>query len=72
MTHEELLKKIDTNSLFDEGGNSDALIAVVELHAPTPEGRYPRLLCHACSMTEVNHYVDYPCRVIQVIEKELL
>lgn len=44
---------------------------VVELHAPTPEDRYPKVLCQGCSMTEVNFYVEYPCQTIGIIEKEL-
>ncbi len=51
--------------------NAIALRAVVELHQPTPEGRYPNLLCQGCSMTEVNLYANYPCPTIQAIEKEL-
>lgn len=48
-----------------------ALLSAVELHSPTPENRYPKLLCQGCSMTEVNLYVEYPCPTIQVIEREL-
>jgi len=70
MTHDELLKKIDDEAML---GNKEwkAFHAVVELHKPTPEGRYPEILCQGCSMTEVNLYVDYPCPTIQAIEKEL-
>ena len=78
MTHDELLAKIDvelTTNYADECGNFpiglNALRAVVELHTPTPEGRYPDILCQGCSMTEEVVYVYYPCRTIRAIEKEL-
>jgi hypothetical protein len=79
MTHDELLAKIydSTNGLKHKDifilliENTNALRAAVELHQPTPEGRYPNLLCQGCSMTEVNLYANYPCPTIQAIEKEL-
>jgi hypothetical protein len=84
MTNDELLQRIDFNAVEGSwdipvdsdrfnmlANNSRALRAIAELHQPTPEGRYPTLLCQGCSMTEVNEYVEYPCRTIRVIEKEL-
>ena len=71
MTHDELLAEINLASIGEYASLAVALIAVVELHKPTPEGRYPNLLCVGCSMTEVSQYVDYPCRTIRFIEKEL-
>lgn len=75
MTHDELLAKIDNMTCDPE--NKEQLIlyvalrAVVELHTPTPEGRYPNILCQGCSMTEEVVYVYYPCRTIKAIEKKL-
>jgi len=78
VTHDELLEKLERERKFlqqyIDGDNFTvihALRAVVELHKPTPEGRYSKILCQGCSMTEVNLYVDYPCQTIRVIEKEL-
>ena len=71
MTHDELLAICDNYSFKDSAEPVKVLRAVVELHSPTPEGRYPKLLCQGCSMTEVNYYVEYPCRSIRAIEKEL-
>ena len=72
MTHEELYRMVE-GIWHDSWKSSEttALWNVVKLHQPTPEGRYPSLLCQGCSMTEVNLYVEYPCPTIQVIEKEL-
>jgi len=73
MTHDELLAKVDHNLdkeiWFQDMGY--ALRAVVELHKPSPEGRYDKTICTECSFTETGHYVIYPCRNIQAIEKEL-
>lgn len=84
MTHEELLAKI--SSIHNEGSDlgelvnkqykamlkfEDAVHAVVELHKPTPENRYPENICQICSMTEEGIYVYYPCQTIEAIEKEL-
>jgi hypothetical protein len=71
VTHDELLAMCDNYSFKDSAEPVKALRAVVELHKPTPEGRYSKILCQGCSMTEVNLYVDYPCQTIRVIEKEL-
>jgi hypothetical protein len=72
MTHDELLAQLEGiwHDSYKAPGYQ-ALLAVVELHTPSPEGRYPNLLCQGCSMTEINQYVDYPCRTIRFIEKEL-
>ena len=77
MTHEELLEMFtDYEAHFDQVRDEErvfgALRSVVELHVPTPEGRYSKPLCHGCSMTEVNQYVEYPCITIRTIEKALL
>ena len=68
MTYEELYKKVE--GIWHDSFKSPEMIAlwnVVKLHTPTPEGRYPKLLCQGCSMTEVNLYVDYPCQTIIII-----
>lgn len=76
MTHDELLaiisledKQLVSYEEFEK--RNSALRAVVELHKPTPENRYPEKLCQSCSMTEEGIYVYYPCSSIQAIEKEL-
>ena len=66
MTHDELLDKI----LMECGcRNTKALRAVVELHQPQditlPDGSWGENCC-VC----MNGWT-YPCRTIQVIEKEL-
>lgn len=68
MTHEELIASIKRRNLYDY---ANTVIAVVELHRPTPEGRYPENLCQGCSMTEEGIYVYYPCQTIGVIEAAL-
>lgn len=68
MTHDELLARLSIEEGCPVG---DALRAVVELHKPTPENRYPEKICQGCSMTEEVVYVYYPCRTIKAIEKEL-
>lgn len=70
MTHEELLIKISDlgdNCLGIMAGAkmSDALRAVVELHSPVG------VICGWCTCHEDNHIVEYPCKTIQAIEKEL-
>lgn len=70
MTHDELLAKLE--DIENNERIFRALRAVVELHTPTPENRYPENLCQGCSMTEGVVYVYYPCRTIRAIEKELL
>jgi hypothetical protein len=73
MTHDELLAKIDeelATDYEDSCGNVfiglKALRAVVELHRPT-EAR----LCEWCTCMDCEHSVEYPCKTIQKIEKEL-
>ena len=76
MTHNELLERVsdyissecDCESCNFINGPYKALRAVVELHKPDKEG-----LCAICVMhTEVGPMAQpYPCRTIQVIEKEL-
>jgi hypothetical protein len=73
VTHDELYRQLE--GLWHDSYKApgyQALRNVVALHQPTPEGRYPNLLCQGCSMTEVNEYIYYPCRTIQIIEKELI
>ena len=80
MTHDELLAKIDIwkfktqgfDDTYEVHGILKALRAVVKLHKPTPENRYPENICQNCSMTEEGIYVYYPCPTIQAIEKELV
>ena len=79
MTHEDLLKKIQSeyeeNKHFrDEPKHKPfvALRAVVELHKPKLiEGRVSNyLICAGCYEEEGSNY-DYPCPTIQAIEAEL-
>ena len=71
MTHDELLAEINgkihlTNYHDDLLFEITAAIrAVVELHEPLGG------VCVWCTCRECNHVVDYPCKTIQVIEKEL-
>lgn len=70
MTHDELLKKAQSESADRGGASIAALIAVVELHKPD-ETDFPDDYenCVECSG---NGYVAmYPCHTIKVIEKEL-
>ena len=70
MTHEQLLQK-----LADIAHNKDAhearndyllaLRAVVELHSPVG------ISCGWCTCDSCRHWVQYPCKTIRVIEKEL-
>jgi hypothetical protein len=80
MTYDDLTSKIqvflvatELQSVEDFEGTKmlKALRAVVELHMSSPEGRYDNPICVECSFTETGHYVLYPCRNIQAIEKEL-
>lgn len=71
MTHEELLAKIAIPNEFigvkyAPDWQSAALRAVVELHKanPEPENSPFKDHCRACGKA-------YPCKTIQVIEKEL-
>ena len=78
-THDELLKKIDwivntknaeIKTLSTLGvavlASLNALRVVVELHKPTESG-----LCEWCTCRDCQHLVDYPCKTIQKIEREL-
>jgi hypothetical protein len=83
MTHNELLKKIDSVFYEDEGGmqldfagfNNQyrAIRSAVELHSEQevtlPDGEWG-ILCDHCS--EYGAYVLYPCKTIRAIEKELV
>ena len=78
MTHEELLAKMDDLDIalsngFGKAetiiGSIKAIRSVIELHKPSiadfpdePEW------CEGCTMHEI---VDYPCKTIQAIAKEL-
>ena len=71
MTHDELLAKIkEMNPYVAIGGDrwkqEQALLAVAELHKPTESG-----LCEWCTCRDCQHLVNYPCKTIQKIEKEL-
>jgi hypothetical protein len=77
MTHDQLLKKINTQrfvQMHELVIRTNAIRAVVELHKP--EIRYSDVvLCSVC-YTEGEPYeiaadVCYPCPTIQAIEKEL-
>jgi len=65
MTHDELLKEIDTVEY--PWGMLDALRAVVELHTPSPIPDWvptkEELMCWCAHV--------YPCPTVQAIEKEL-
>lgn len=65
MTHDELLKEIDTVEY--PWGMLDALRAVVELHTPSPIPDWvptkEELMCWCAHI--------YPCPTIRAIEKEL-
>ena len=77
MTHEELLKKIESKeeNYYADPPSLNALRAVVELHKPI-EGK-----CNLCAFTlyitpmgipyEHTYTTDYPCATIKAIEKEL-
>lgn len=68
MTHDELLAKINVKIKCDSSEVFKlykALLAVVELHKPTPEPVFvSELGCKICDSS-------YPCPTIQAIEKEL-
>ena len=74
MTHDELLARI--GKPFDEGYQyadivfNKALRAVVELHKPTET---TPLACRHCDgiSNDYAYSINYPCRTIQAIEKEL-
>ena len=70
MTHDELLWAI--NSVVENGtcetvghySSAKAIRAVVELHKPFLYPEDDKIYCDECN-------VKYPCKTIQVIEKEL-
>ena len=68
MTHDELIAKIDADSIhFDyPDPHRNALRAVVELHKPSrlDDG------CSHCKLTDIKPR-PYPCPTIEAIEKEL-
>ena len=69
MTHDELLERIKIPYVAIGGFSwqiEQALRAVVELHKPTESG-----LCEWCTCRDCQHLVDYPCKTIQKIEREL-
>ena len=67
MTHDELLTRLweKRNSLCDNLDVHFALSAVVELHSPVG------VVCGWCTCQDCDHIVDYPCKTIQAIEKDL-
>ena len=76
MTHEELLAEVNKNANWDDGNNSNALRAIVELHKPKEEDG--KLWCshevcynHIEFLERTDCDCNYPCPTIQVIEKEL-
>lgn len=81
MTHEELIMRLweKRNSLCDNLDIHFALSAVVELHKPALDSEMDEnsdnetLGCAGCGF-DFNYgtwEVNYPCRTIQAIEKEL-
>lgn len=69
MSHDELLTRIKEGQWVDRDEmrlRSNALRAIVELHTPMEAG-----LCEWCTCRDCQHLVDYPCKTIQKIEKEL-
>lgn len=85
MTHEELLEKIRQQSRVIYANQTeligwfDALRAVVEMHRPALDSEMDEnsnnetLGCAGCGF-DFNYgtwEVNYPCRTIQAIEKEL-
>ena len=66
MTHDELLKEINTSEY--PWWMQDAIRAVVELHKPlTTPNNFTH--CPECQYGSASG--SYPCKTIQVIEKEL-
>jgi hypothetical protein len=68
MTHEELLASIDDQE-FAYDTLANALRAVVELHKPRQFELMSGDWCSGCTLDDDSE--RYPCRTIQVIEKEL-
>ena len=71
MTHDELLEKVylycmyaNDPEFYGLSGYRKVLLTAMELHKPvtTTIGSF----CKACGITS-----DYPCEIIQAIEKEL-
>jgi hypothetical protein len=67
MTHDELLAEISLASRGEYASLAVALIAVVELHTPSPIPDWvptkEELMCWCAHV--------YPCPTVQAIEKEL-
>jgi hypothetical protein len=67
MTHDELLAEISLASRGEYASLAVALIAVVELHTPSPIPDWvptkEELMCWCAHI--------YPCPTVQAIEKEL-
>jgi hypothetical protein len=74
MTHDELLAALAYTPHTDPNGAKmhAALRSIVELHEPK-YGDFPdeEALCGWCTCTDCDHIVDYPCKTIQKIQKEL-
>lgn len=76
MTHEKLLGRIDDQD-FAYDYLASALRAVVELHVSETKTLSDGdvVLCHSCGATatdtSMKDRVYYPCKTIQVIEREL-
>ena len=72
MTHDELLAKIDKESVTfsDITSMQSALRAVVELHKPGEHELVNYVFCKGCT-NEAYLAQPYPCPTIQAIEKEL-
>jgi hypothetical protein len=68
MTHDKLLAALAYTPHTDPNGAKmhAALRSIVELHESLGG------VCVWCTCRECDHVVDYPCKTIQVIEKELL
>ena len=58
MTHDELLKAVNVNSLI----SPKALKQIVELHSPIGN------LCNWCTCREDDHIVHYPCKTILIVQ----
>ena len=80
MTHDELLKRIESKFIVNEQGATEcvtteamlrkSLISVVELHIPYGIDKYPELQSYCLECDHLQSEV-WPCPTIQAIEKEL-
>ena len=80
MSHEELLKRIESKFIVNDDGATqagstefalrNALRAVVELHKPMSDRMPDCAECVTIHQGETD-VVNYPCPTIQAIEKEL-